>query len=221
MKKVLFSLVALIIAASAFAQKSKVKMETEYGNIIIMLYDNTPLNTANMLKQAKEHTYDSTLFHRVIPQFMIQGGDPESKHAAPGQPLGMGGLKYTIPAEINETNYHKRGALGVARDGNPEKAGSASQFYIVTGKTFTDADLDMVSQRASRKFTPEQRETYKTKGGAPHLDGGYTVFGEVIEGMDVVDKISAEARNSADRPNKDVRIIRVSAMKKKKKFLFF
>jgi cyclophilin family peptidyl-prolyl cis-trans isomerase len=221
MKKVLFSLVALIIAASAFAQKSKVKMETEYGNIIIMLYDNTPLNTANMLKQAKEHTYDSTLFHRVIPQFMIQGGDPESKHAAPGQALGMGGLKYTIPAEINETNYHKRGALGVARDGNPEKAGSASQFYIVTGKTFTDADLDMVSQRASRKFTPEQRETYKTKGGAPHLDGGYTVFGEVIEGMDVVDKISAEPRNSADRPNKDVRIMRVSVVKKKKKFLFF
>ena len=221
MKYIYFLFAATILTLNAYAQKNKVKIETEYGNIIMMLYDNTPLNTANMLKQAKEHTYDSTLFHRVIPQFMIQGGDPESKHATPGQALGMGGLKYTIPAEINETNYHKRGALGVARDGNPEKAGSASQFYIVTGKVFSDADLDMVSQRASRTFSAEQRETYKTKGGAPHLDGGYTVFGEVIEGMDVVDKISAEPRGQADRPNKDIRMLRVSVVKKKKKFLFF
>lgn len=221
MKKILLLLAISVINIAAYAQKNKVKIETEYGNIIIMLYDNTPLNTANMLKQAKEHTYDSTLFHRVIPQFMIQGGDPESKHAAAGQALGMGGLKYTIPAEINETNYHKRGALGVARDGNPKKAGSASQFYIVTGKTFTDADLDMVSKGAERQFSAAQREMYKTKGGAPHLDGGYTVFGEVIEGMDVVDKISAEPRGHADRPNKDIRMIRVSVMKKKKKFLFF
>ncbi|MCD6013363.1 MAG: peptidylprolyl isomerase [Flavipsychrobacter sp.] len=222
MKKMFLLLAVCVITLSAYAQKNKVKIETEYGNIIIMLYDNTPLNTANMIKQANEHTYDSTLFHRCIPQFMIQGGDPDSKRATPGQALGMGGLKYTIPAEINDTNYHKRGALGVAHDGNPAKAGSATQFYIVTGKTFTDADLDMLAQRSNRKLTPEQREMYKTKGGAPHLDGGYTVFGEVVEGMDVVDKISAEPRNGQDRPNKDIRMkVTVVKTKKKKKFLFF
>ena len=222
MKYIYLLSIAALLTFSAHAQKNKVKIETEYGNIIIMLYDNTPLNTENMVKNAKEHMYDSTLFHRCIPQFMIQGGDPDSKHATPGQALGMGGLKYTIPAEINDVNYHKRGALGVARDGNPAKAGSATQFYIVTGKTFTDADLDMLTQRTNRTLTPEQREMYKTKGGAPHLDGSYTVFGEVVEGMEVVDKISAEPRDRADRPNKDIRMkVTVMKNKKKKKFLFF
>ena len=222
MKKTLFALLALItISLNAFAQKTKIKIETEYGNIILMLYDNTPLNTDNMRKNAKDHVYDSTLFHRVIPEFMIQGGDPDSKNAKPGQMLGNGGLKYTIPAEINDADYHKRGAVGVARDGNPQKAGSASQFYLVVGKKFTDADLDMIAQRAGRKFTTEQRETYKTIGGTPHLDGGYTVFGEVIEGMDIVDKIALEPRDKSDRPNKDIRILSLRVMKKKKRFLFF
>ena len=220
MKKLLLALVAFGWSIAGYAQKNKVKLETEYGNIIIMLYDNTPLNTENMAKNAKAHLYDSTLFHRIIPNFMIQGGDPDSKHAGAGQALGMGGLSYTIPAEINTTNYHKRGALGVARDGNPSKAGSAMQFYIVTGKTFTDGDLDMIAQRTHHTFTAEQREMYKTKGGSPHLDGDYTVFGEVLEGMDVVDKISAEPRDRSDRPNKDIRM-KISVMKKKKKFLFF
>ncbi len=218
-KSLCISLCVILLSVSSFAQKNKIKIETEYGNIILMLYDNTPLNTANMVKQANDHVYDSTLFHRVIPNFMIQGGDPESKNAIAGQMLGNGGLKYTIPAEINETAYHKRGALGVARDGNPQKAGSATQFYIVTGKVCTDAELDMVEKRIGYKYNAAQREAYKKAGGAPHLDGGYTVFGEVLEGMDVVDKISAEARDRNDRPSKDIRMT-VTVMKhKRKKFL--
>ncbi len=220
MKRILLVTTAFLIVTTALAQKHKIKIETEYGNIILKLYDNTPLNTENMVKQAKDHLYDSTLFHRVIPAFMIQGGDPDSKNAKPGQMLGGGGLKYTIPAEINDVDYHKRGALGVARDNNPEKAGSACQFYIVVGKKFTDDELNNLEQRSGRKYTPDQREVYKTIGGTPHLDGGYTVFGEVLEGMDVVDKIALEPRDPHDRPNQDIRM-KVTVMKKKKKFLFF
>jgi cyclophilin family peptidyl-prolyl cis-trans isomerase len=221
LKKTIALFAIILLPFMSDAQKNKVKLETEYGNIVIKLYDNTPLNTANMVKVAKEHGYDSTLFHRVIPEFMIQGGDPDSKNAMPGQALGNGGLKYTVPAEINDVAFHKRGALGVARDNNPTKAGSAMQFYIVVGKKFTDAELDMIEKRTSHKFSAEQREAYKTIGGSPHLDGNYTVFGEVTEGMDVADKIAAEPRDRNDRPNKDIRILKLSVMKKKKKFLFF
>jgi cyclophilin family peptidyl-prolyl cis-trans isomerase len=221
MKKGLLTIIVLFIVVSAFAQKNKIKIETEYGNIILMLYDNTPLNTDNMVKLAKEHFYDSTLFHRCIPKFVIQGGDPDSKNAKPGQMLGEGGLKYTIPAEINDVDYHKRGALGVARDNTPDKSGSPCQFYIVVGKTFTEDELNAMSKRGGRNYTAEQREVYKTVGGVPHLDGGYTVFGEVLEGMDVVDKIANEPRDAHDRPNKDIRMLKVRVMKKKKKFLFF
>lgn len=205
------------------AQTHKVKIETEYGRIVVMLYDNTPLNTNNMLLQAKEHRYDSTLFHRVIKEFMIQAGDPDSKNAKPGQTLGNGGLTYTIPAEINDTNYHKKGALGVARDNTPDKSGSATQFYLVVGKVFTDKELDVLESRTGRKISQAHREVYKTIGGTPHLDGNYTVFGEVIEGQDIVDKISLEPRDMNDRPNKDIRIKELSELKtkKKKKFLFF
>lgn len=211
-----------MITAQAWAQKQRVRIETNYGSILIMLYNNTPLNTGNMVKLAKEHMYDSTLFHRCIPQFVIQGGDPDSKTAKPGQMLGEGGLKYTVPAEINNEYYHKRGALGVARDQTPDKSGSASQFYIVVGKKFTDADLDKIAkQRADRTYTPEQREVYKTMGGTPHLDGNYTVFGEVIGGMDVVDKIASLPRDAHDRPNEDVRILSLRVLKRKHKFLFF
>jgi cyclophilin family peptidyl-prolyl cis-trans isomerase len=220
MKKPILFVTVLFIAATSFAQKHKVKIETDYGDIVVMLYDNTPLNTANMLKVAKEHGYDSTLFHRVIPQFMIQGGDPDSKNAMSGQMLGNGGLKYTVPAEFNDIAYHKRGALAVARDNNPSKAGSASQFYIVVGKKYTDEELDRVSAQTSHKYTTEQRETYKTIGGTPQLDGNYTVFGEVIKGMEVVDKIVAEPRDRNDRPLKDMRMNKVHEVKKKR-FLFF
>ncbi len=224
MKKTILTLLAVVfVAAAANAQKNKVKITTEYGDIIVMLYDNTPKNTENMLKNAKEHVYDSTLFHRVIPKFMVQAGDPDSKHAVAGQQLGNGGLKYTIPAEINDTNFHKKGALGVARDNNPDKSGSASQFYLVVGKVCTDEELDNVEKRTGHKFSAAQREAYKTVGGTPHLDGNYTVFGEIVEGQDIADKISLEPRDRSDRPNKDISIISLTVLKKKKKrhFLFF
>ena len=216
---ILLAAAVAAISQSAHAQKNKVKIETEYGVITLMLYDNTPLNTGNMVKMANEHFYDSTLFHRCIPQFMIQGGDPDSKQAKPGQTLGNGGLGTTVPAEINEVYYHKRGALGVARDQTPDKSGSACQFYIVSGKTFTDAELDNMSKRTSRTYTPEQREMYKTQGGTPHLDGNYTVFGEVLEGMDIVDKIATEPRDANDRPNKDIRMISVRVVEEKKNIM--
>ena len=221
MKKTLLSLFAILITITSFAQKNKISIETEYGKIVIMLYDNTPLNTNNMVKLAKEHYYDSTIFHRCIPQFVIQGGDSTSKHAKPGEMLGEGGLGYTVPAEINDTDYHKRGALGVARDNTPDKSGSACQFYIVVGKKFTDDELDKLSKRSGRQYSAAQREVYKTQGGTPHLDGNYTVFGEVIEGMDIVDKIANEPRDKHDRPLKDIRMLKVRVVKKKKHFLFF
>ncbi len=221
MKKTLLSLFAILITVTTFAQKNKISIETEYGKIVIMLYDNTPLNTNNMVKLAKEHYYDSTIFHRCIPQFVIQGGDSTSKHAKPGEMLGEGGLGYTVPAEINDTDYHKRGALGVARDNTPDKSGSACQFYIVVGKKFTDDELDKLSKRSGRQYSAAQREVYKTQGGTPHLDGNYTVFGEVIEGMDIVDKIANEPRDKHDRPLKDIRMLKVRVVKKKKHFLFF
>ena len=221
MKKILLASIAILIACNSFAQKNKIKIETDLGTIVVMLYDNTPLNTANMVKLAKEHYYDSTLFHRCIPQFVIQGGDPKSKQAKPGEMLGNGELPYKIPAEINDTDFHKRGALGVARDNTPDKSGSACQFYIVVGKKFTDDELDAMSKRNGRNYTPEQRDIYKNIGGTPHLDGNYTVFGEVIEGIEIADKIANQARDRNDRPNNDVHMIKVRVVKKKKKFLFF
>src|ERR1700722_18806509 len=158
MKKTFLAFVAIFIAFAAFAQKNKIKIETDLGTIVVVLYDNTPKNTENMVKLAKDHYYDSTLFHRCIPQFVIQGGDPKSKQAKPGETLGEGELSYKVPAEINDVDYHKRGALGVARDNTPDKSGSACQFYIVVGKKFTDADLDNMSKRSGRTYTPEQRD---------------------------------------------------------------
>ncbi|MBS1587984.1 MAG: peptidylprolyl isomerase [Bacteroidetes bacterium] len=189
---------------SANAQSSKIVIETDSGKIVMELFDNTPLHRDNILKLVKDKFFDSTLFHRVIPNFVIQGGDPDSKHAAPGVLLGEGELGYRIPAEINDSNFHQRGALGMARDANPEKASSASQFYIVVGKVYSDAELDKISQRTGRQFSSYQREVYKTIGGTPGLDGNYTIFGIVVEGMDVVDKIVNMPRNQADRPNTDI-----------------
>ncbi|MBS1584901.1 MAG: peptidylprolyl isomerase [Bacteroidetes bacterium] len=223
-KLLLFTACLFALTLSAIAKKNKdtkVVIETEYGKIVMLLYANTPKNTANMVKLANEHYYDSTLFHRVIPNFVIQGGDPESKHAKPGQSLGNGDLKYRVPAEINDSNFHKYGALGVARDNTPDKSGSACQFYIVTGRKYAEDELDKISKSTKRTYTPAQREIYKTKGGTPHLDGNYTVFGEVIEGMDVVEKISNEPRDRADRPNKDIRMLSVRVVKKKKFFGLF
>jgi cyclophilin family peptidyl-prolyl cis-trans isomerase len=209
MKKILLSLLLLSFGGSGFAQSYKMAIETDSGKIVLMLYDNTPLHRDNMVKLVREGFYDSTLFHRVIPAFMIQGGDPKSKNAQPGQMLGDGDLGYTVPAEINDSNFHSRGVLAAARDNRPDKASSATQFYIVAGKVYTDQELDMISQRSGREFTPAQREVYKTIGGTPFLDGNYTVYGMVLEGMETVDKIVNTPRNQADRPNTDIAMRKV------------
>lgn len=218
MKKITSLSILLLLATLSFAQKYRAVITTTYGNIELFLYDNTPKHRDNFVKLAKQHFYDSTLFHRVIPEFMIQGGDPDSKYAPAGQPLGNGDVGYRVPAEINDVNYHKRGVLAAARDNNPDKSSSGCQFYITVGKKFTDADLDNISKKTGRKFTAAQREVYKTVGGTPHLDGNYTVYGEVTKGMDIVDKIVMQPRAAGDRPNADQRILKI---KVKKKFLFF
>lgn len=215
MKKLIFALLCLAMVSTAYAGKKKIVIYTEYGKIEMELFDNTPKHRDNMLKLVREKFYDSTLFHRVIPQFMIQGGDPESKNAQIGAPLGNGDVGYRVDAEINDENFHRYGALAAARDNNPEKASSGCQFYIVVGKKFTDAELDQISKRTGRTFTAEQREVYKTIGGTPHLDGNYTVYGQVTKGMEVAEKIINQPRNGMDRPDKDMRILKI----REKKFL--
>ncbi len=247
--------------------ETKLKIETSMGDIVVKLYDETPLHRDNFIKLAKEGTYEGTLFHRVIQDFMIQAGDPDSKQAVKGQLLGEGDVGYTIPAEFVYPKYfHKRGALAAARQGddaNPEKASSGCQFYIVTGKVYNDSTLMNMEQQMNQQqlvntfyalagehkeeidkmrqagdqeglmnlqdalieqaqarvaqepafhFTPEQLQAYTTVGGTPHLDGAYTVFGEVIDGMDVVDKIQKVKTDRNDRPEKDVRIKRVKVL---------
>lgn len=208
----------LVATTTVFAQKYRAILTTEYGKIVIELYDKTPKHEANFVKLCKKHFYDGTLFHRVIPEFMIQGGDPESKDAKPGQMLGNGDVGYRVPAEINDVYFHQRGALAAARDNNPEKASSGCQFYIVQGKKFTEAELKAIEKRSGRHFTTEQIKVYETMGGAPHLDGNYTVFGKVLGGMDIVDKIVAQKRDKFDRPEKDQKILKLRV---RKKFLFF
>jgi cyclophilin family peptidyl-prolyl cis-trans isomerase len=215
MRYILALLITCLSIGQSFAKEKSIKIETNYGVIILKLYDNTPLHTANLVKLCKEHYFDSTLFHRVIPSFVIQGGDPDSKHAGPEKQLGDGDLSYLVPAEINAVNYHKRGALGMARDNNPEKKSSACQFYIVVGKVVTEEQLNTISTKTNRVFSAEQKKVYTTLGGTPFLDGNYTVFGEVTKGMEVVDTIAQLARNAADRPNVDVRMLKVRVLRNK------
>ena len=177
-------------------------ISTSMGDIKVKLYNNTPKHRDNFIKLAKEGYYDGTLFHRVIPNFMIQGGDPDSKGAAPGARLGAGGPGYRVDAEIK--NYHYRGALAGARDQNPQKASSGSQFYIVTGKQVTAPELDGLQQRKGIVYSQGQRDLYTEIGGSPFLDGDYTVYGEVVEGIEVADAIANAARGQADRPNQDI-----------------
>ena len=190
---------------------AKVKLTTDSGVIVLRLYNQTPLHRDNFLKLVKQHYFDSLLFHRVIKNFMIQGGDPNSKNAKAGIQLGNGGPSYTIPAEFDTSLFHKKGVLAAARNGdneNPKKASSGSQFYIVQGKKFTDAGLDSVEtfRLKGRKLSLSHREVYKTIGGTPHLDMNYTVFGEVESGLEVVDKIAAASRDSNNRPLNDIRM---------------
>lgn len=242
----------------------KVAISTTAGDITVLLYGDTPLHRDNFVKLVKQGYYNGTLFHRVINEFMVQAGDPNSRDAQPGQQLGAGGPGYTIEAEINyPKHFHKRGALSAARQGdqvNPERRSSGSQFYIVTGKAYTEQQLGMMEsqlqdmqkqgifrqlvnenrqkittmqqqrdsiglqklqeeliaiteQRAAdspAKLTDEQRKAYTTVGGTPHLDNQYTVFGEVISGMDVVEKIEKAETDRSDRPKEDIRILSMS-----------
>jgi peptidyl-prolyl cis-trans isomerase B (cyclophilin B) len=202
--------VNLAIPAKAQEGSTLVVISTKYGNIKLKLYDSTPLHRDNSIKLAKEGYFDSTLFHRCIKNFVIQGGDPDSRRANPGDTLGNGGPGYDIPSEINPALWHKRGALGAARENddiNPLRNSSGSQFYIVVGKIVTDARLDSLEIKYNKKFTPEQREYYKTIGGTPHLDGRYTVFGEVLEGMYVVDIISKLNTDGNDRPLQNISLV--------------
>jgi len=268
-------LVFAILGASCRGQNDKkdyvVTIKTKFGDMVAILYDETPKHKANFIKLAKAHYYDSLLFHRVIPGFMIQGGDPDSKHAQSGAHLGQGGPGYTIDAEINPRFLHERGALSAARLGdqmNPTKASSGSQFYVVQGKKFTALELKIDGQKLGTAYqqffskpenkkyydsiatfakrndnqgyenyivslkpivekqlgvnlekpiSPEALKAYTTNGGAPHLDGQYTVFGKVIKGLDVLDKIAAQPGDQANRPLEDVRmVVTVEELPKKK-----
>ncbi|MFM2136147.1 MAG: hypothetical protein RL021_1547 [Bacteroidota bacterium] len=177
---------------------------TDLGEMKLRLYKETPLHRSNFIRLAGSGFYDSLLFHRVIRTFMIQGGDPLSKNAAPGQMLGMGDNGYTVPAEFRDTIFHKKGSLCAARTENPEKASSGCQFYIVQGQVFTTEQLAQLESQRGMKLTDKQKQLYSTVGGSPWLDGGYTVFGEVIYGLDVIDRIASVKTQPGDRPVEDV-----------------
>ena len=263
MKKIFYPFILILSISSGCAQKSDhvVTIKTNFGEMVAILYDETPKHKQNFLKLAREHYYDSLLFHRVMEGFMIQGGDPQSKNSPKGARLGNGGPNYTIEAEINPKLFHEKGALSAARLGdqvNPTKASSGSQFYIVQGTKYSEADLKKMSTdpqkfsmalqqffqkaenkaytdtlqtfyrngdragyeaylmkikpevekqvgiKVDREFSPEMIQAYTTAGGAPHLDGGYTVFGKVIKGFEVIDKIASQPRDEANRPVDDV-----------------
>ncbi len=191
-------------------------IKTNQGDIIIKLYNETPYHRDNFLKLVESNYYDSLIFHRVIKGFMIQGGDPNSKNAASGKVLGNGGPGYTIPAEINPDLFHKKGALSAARTGdnyNPTRRSSGSQFYIVQGQKLTDAELKLYEQKMGTVFSDKQKEAYKSIGGTPSLDAQYTVFGEVVEGLDIIDKIASMECDANDRPKTDVVILSMKIIK--------
>lgn len=232
MKRVfIISMIALLCTATAFSQTKKkvvkkkvntvkkasapklmftgpkVKITTDSGTIVVRLYDKTPQHRDNFLKLVQEQFYDSLLFHRVIDGFMIQGGDPESKTAPQnGEMLGKGDIGYTIPAEFDTALFHKKGALAAARTNNPEKASSGCQFYIVQGKKYTNDELNMMEMQSGQKLSAAKRKVYTTIGGTPFLDMNYTVFGEVLQGLDVVEKIAKTNKDNNNRPLTDIRM---------------
>jgi peptidyl-prolyl cis-trans isomerase B (cyclophilin B) len=212
-KKIFPLILALLtlVNLSGVAQKNKkqthILLSTPQGEIKMVLYNETPLHRDNFIKLVKEEFFNGTLFHRVMKDFMIQGGDPESKNAEPGQMLGNGGPGYTVPAEFNAQFIHKKGALSAARmgdRGNPKKESSGSQFYIVQGKKMIKPELLKIGERNGITYTAAQIKEYETNGGTPFLDMNYTVFGEVIEGFDVIDKIAAVTKGRGDRPVEDI-----------------
>ena len=200
-------------------QVSKEKMvlvSTNLGDMKIKLYDATPKHRDNFLKLVEQKFYDSLLFHRVIRNFMIQGGDPNSKNAAPGVALGNGDIGYTIPAEFVDTIFHKKGALCAARTPNPEKASSGCQFYIVHGQVFTPDQLNSMEMQRGLKLSEAKKRAYTTVGGTPQLDGEYTVYGEVVEGLDIIDKIATvqTSPQAGDRPVQNVYILKMTLLNK-------
>lgn len=220
MKKLLLFVCAFSIF-SAFAAKPKnqyIRIKTEFGECIVKLYNETPLHRENFLKLVKDGYYNGTLFHRVIKDFMIQGGDPDSRNAKPDSLLGEGGPKYTIPAEFRDSLFHKKGVLAAAREGdmvNPKKESSGSQFYLVQGKVFTDEQLNSLEEKRLKFKLPEyQRQVYKTIGGTPHLDRNYTVYGEIVVGLDMVDKIAMLQTDKNNRPKQEVKMD-ISILKKR------
>jgi cyclophilin family peptidyl-prolyl cis-trans isomerase len=217
-----FILTSIVTMTSLHKAKSQtpaytVLIETSKGKIKCILYEQTPMHTDNFIKLVNDGTYNGLLFHRVIKDFMIQSGDPNSKNTSYGGVAGSGAPEYRIPAEFHPDLYHKKGALAAARQGdktNPNRESDGSQFYIVQGKVFSDDQLDQMENSGSHiRFTAEQRMVYKAIGGTPHLDYAYTVFGEVTEGMEVIDAIAAEPTNDMDRPLSDVKIIKISVLK--------
>ncbi len=216
MKRYLF--IALLFLAAGISAKPKhsyVRIKTPKGECVVMLYNQTPKHRDNFLKLTKERFYDGTLFHRVIQNFMIQGGDPDSKSAKADQTLGAGDLGYRVDAEFRDSLFHKKGVLAAARDNNPEKASSSSQFYLVKGKKFTPEELEKtrISRMNGRPIPQSQREVYRTIGGTPHLDGNYTVYGEVVQGLELIDTIAGIQTASGDRPVEDIRM-EVSVLKR-------
>jgi len=187
-------------------ERCLVEIETEFGTMLAELYASTPKHRDNFVKLADEGFYDDLLFHRVISGFMIQGGDPQSRGAAAGQSLGMGGPTYQIPAEFVDDLVHVKGAIAAARTNNPEKKSSGSQFYIVQGAPVQEGTLNQIESMRNFRYTPEQRQAYLQHGGTPHLDREYTVYGQIIEGLDIIDKIAAVETAPGDRPKKDVKM---------------
>ena len=219
-----FLLLMLTMALPTMAQQRQVLLETTEGNILLALYDDTPRHRDNFLRLVEEHFYDSLLFHRVIKGFMIQAGDPDSRHAEPGQSLGEGDIGYTLEPELFSKDgrllhHHCRGVLAMAREGddvNPERRSSGCQFYIVWGTRYSTNNLKTIGERLDSMtqhrvvMTPEMTNLYRKTGGSPHLDGQYTVFGEVVEGLDVVERIQRTYTDDYDRPVYDVRIIKAT-----------
>ena len=211
------------LTSVAQTSTTEVLLETTEGNIRIALYDETPQHRDNFLKLTRMHVYDSLLFHRVIKDFMIQSGDTNSKNAKPGQQLGTGDFDYTQEPEFRLPQIlHRRGSVAMAREPdvvNPEMRSSACQFYIVWGKRFSSAEIEKAQERLDTvthgrvKLTPEMIKVYKSVGGTPHLDGQYTVFGEVTEGLDVVERIQKADTDDFDRPFEDIRILRATVTK--------
>ena len=208
MRFLLSVFLGLFLSLSVFSQeRTTVLISTSFGDMVVELYNETPQHRDNFIKLVRERFYDGTLFHRIIPNFMIQGGDPDSKGAAPNVQLGNGGPGYTIPAEFVDGLFHKKGVLAAARLGdavNPKKESSGSQFYLVQGQVYSEEKLRSFGLRSGKTYNEEQTKIYGSIGGTPHLDGAYTVFGEVVKGLDVIELIANQKRDKNNRPLKDV-----------------